>query len=95
MDAPPAPPMAPMVAPMAPPPPPAPPAPPRLDTETLRRELRKDGLIGANDKGFQLQLNAAGLTVNGKQQSDELAAKYRKLAGHADGKNFNMTISTQ
>ena len=74
---------------------PAPPLPPRLDKETLGQELRKDGLIGADDKGFQLQLNDSGLTVNGKRQSDELAGKYRKLAGHADGKKFNMTISTQ
>ena len=54
-----------------------------------------DGLIRADDKGFQLQLNDSGLTVNGKRQSDKLAAKYRKLAGHANGKKFNMMVSTQ
>jgi bla regulator protein BlaR1 len=86
---PPMPPMPSMVA------PPAPPRPPRIDTETVRNELRKDGLIGAEDKSFQLQLNDAGLTVNGKKQSDELAAKYRKLVGRDNGKTFNMTISTQ
>jgi beta-lactamase regulating signal transducer with metallopeptidase domain len=82
----------PPVAPMAPP---APPMPPRVDSEGLRDELRKDGLIGASDKGFQLQLSNAGLTVNGKKQSAELAAKYRKLTGHANDKSFNVNISTQ
>ncbi|MBF9142069.1 M56 family metallopeptidase [Hymenobacter properus] len=82
-------------APMAPPlplAPPPPPAPPRLDSEALRSELRKDGLIGADDKSFQLQLNSSGLTVNGKAQSAETAAKYRKLLGHEKG-TYNMTIS--
>ena len=99
---PPRPPRAPraLLAPPAPsmgavPPPPAPPRPPRLDTEELRGELRKDGILGADDKNLQFQLNDSGLTVNGKKQSDELAAKYRKLTGHADGKSFNVMISTQ
>ena len=89
-------PLAPRMAPMpALPAPPAPPAPPRMDSEELRNELQKDGIIGADEKSFQFQLNASGLTVNGKKQSDALAAKYRKLTGHADGKKFNMMISTQ
>ena len=75
--------------------PPAPPRPPQADTETLRNELRKDGLLGASEQSFQFQLNGSGLTVNGKKQPDELAAKYRKLTGHADGRTFNMSISTQ
>ncbi|MDB5268261.1 MAG: hypothetical protein JWP58_1301 [Hymenobacter sp.] len=86
---PPLPPMAPMAA------PPAPPAPPRVDTEELRSELRKDGILGTNEKNLQFQLNNSGLTVNGKKQSDTLAAKYRKLTGHAEDKKFNMSISTQ
>ena len=89
----------PPVAPVPPVPPmqalPAPPRPPRIDTESLRKELRKDGVIGADEKNLQFQLNASGLTVNGKKQPEELAAKYRKLTGHADGKTFNMMISTQ
>ncbi len=90
----------PMMAPPAPPigalpAPPAPPRPPRLDADDLRRELRKDGVLAADEKNMQFQLNATGLTVNGKKQSDELAAKYRKLTGHNDGKNFNVMISTQ
>ena len=93
-------PMAPMMEPPMPPmppmpAPPAPPAPPQVDTETLRNELRKDGVLGRDEKNLQFQLNSSGLTVNGKKQSDALAAKYRKLTNHADGKNFNMTISTQ
>ena len=94
---PPRPPRAPRMAPPMPPmaPLPAPPAPPRLDTDELRSELRKDGIIGADEKNMQFQLNSSGLTVNGKKQPDALAAKYRKLTGHTDGKNFNMMISTQ
>ena len=89
-------PRAPRLAPLAPlPAPPAPPAPPRVDTETLREELRKDGVIGRDEKNLQFQLNAKGLTVNGKKQSEELAAKYRKLTYHDNDKSFNMTISTQ
>ncbi|HEX8326798.1 MAG TPA: M56 family metallopeptidase [Hymenobacter sp.] len=78
---------------------PAPPAPPRapkpsIDTRALRDELRKDGLMGANDRNFQIQLNDSGLKVNGKVQSDELAAKYRKLMGHTtSGQSLNMNIS--
>jgi hypothetical protein len=89
--------MAPMMEPPMPPMPalPAPPAPPRVDTETLRDELRKDGVLGRDEKNLQFQLNSAGLTVNGKKQPEELAAKYRKLTNHDNGKNFNMTISTQ
>ena len=93
---PPRPPRAPRAPRMAPlPAPPAPPRPPRMDTDALRSELRKDGLLGADEKNLQFQLNASGLTVNGKKQPEELAAKYRKLTGHADGKTFNMMISTQ
>ena len=82
--------------PMGPPPPPRPPRAPRMDTQVLRGELRKDGLISPDDKSFQLQLNASGMTVNGKHQSDELAAKYRKLMGPAKpGQVQNISISTQ
>ena len=93
-------PRAPMAVPPAPPmgalpAPPAPPRPPRLDADELRRELRKDGVLSRDEKNLQFQLNAAGLTVNGKKQPEELAAKYRKLTGHAEGKNFNVVISTQ
>ena len=88
-------PMAPMMELPMPPMPAPPPAPPRVDTETLRDELRKDGVLGRDEKNLQFQLNSAGLTVNGKKQPEELAAKYRKLMNHDNGKNFNMTISTQ
>ncbi|WP_051719044.1 M56 family metallopeptidase [Hymenobacter sp. IS2118] len=85
------------VAPPAPPAfqapaPPRPPQAPKADTKALRDELRKDGLIGPTDKSFQLQLNDAGLTVNGKRQSEALAAKYRKLVGH-DGPGQVHTLS--
>ncbi|MBD2770508.1 M48 family metalloprotease [Hymenobacter sp. BT664] len=83
-------------APLAPLAPPAPPAPPKADTETVRNELRKDGLIGPAEKSFRLQLNDSGLKVNGKKQPDELAAKYRKLLGHdGPGQVYNMSISVQ
>ncbi len=72
--------------------PPRPPKAPSVNTKALRDELRKDGLIGQNDKRFQLQLNDAGLTVNGKRQPEALAAKYRKLVGH-DGPGQVHTLS--
>ena len=59
--------------------PPAPPVPPRLDSEELRSELRRDGVLGTSDKAFQFQLNEQGLLVNGKKQSAALAEKYRRL----------------
>ncbi|GAB2768929.1 Zn-dependent protease with chaperone function [Hymenobacter luteus] len=70
-------------APTAPqvPAPPLPPAPPRVNSDEVRAELRRDGLLGASEKAFQLQLNESGLTVNGKKQPDELAEKYRRLLG--------------
>ncbi|MBT2557281.1 M48 family metalloprotease [Hymenobacter sp. ISL-91] len=76
---------------------PAPPAPPQLDTDEIRAALRSDGLIGATDKGFQLQLNDKTMTVNGQQQPANVADKYRRLLGvqpGADGKNSrNIQIS--
>ena len=84
------------MAPMATPAPPRPPRAPKLDTPALRSELRKDGLIGQDDKSFQLQLNDAGLTVNGKRQPEDLAAKYRKLMGQTKpGQVQSISISTQ
>ncbi len=77
---------------------PSPPRPPRplpMNTELLKAELRKDGVMGAGDKDLQLQLNNAGLTVNGQKQPEALAAKYRKLLGHDDGQKFNVNISSQ
>ncbi|MBT9391681.1 M48 family metalloprotease [Hymenobacter sp. NST-14] len=79
----PRPPRAPGVPPVAAP---APPMPPRLDSEELRQQLRRDGVLGARDKAFQFQLNEQGLTVNGKKQSAALAEKYRRLlAAPTDG----------
>ena len=50
--------------------------------------------MGATDKSFQFQLNDSGLKVNGKAQSEEMAAKYRKLMGHTTpGQSQNMSIS--
>ena len=93
-------PQGPLLAPGPPSPPmlqalPAPPLPPRINADELRRELRKDGVLATDEKNLQFQLNASGLTVNGKKQPDELAAKYRRMTGHTDGKNFNVMISTQ
>ncbi|RSK45758.1 M56 family metallopeptidase [Hymenobacter perfusus] len=95
MPAPPAPPAAPR-SPRAPrvPLPPAAPAAPRVDSDEVRAELRRDGLLGANEKAFQLQLTKDGLTVNGKKQSAALTEKYRKLldAPDANGRNTSQTI---
>ena len=88
------------MAPAAPPAPPmgmlpAPPTPPRINSDELRRELRKDGVLAADERNLQFQLNAAGLTVNGKKQPDALADKYRTMTGHTNGTSFNVMISTQ
>ncbi|MBC6606557.1 M48 family metalloprotease [Hymenobacter sp. BT188] len=88
--APPAPPRAPR-APRAPQPPRA----PAINSVDLGNQLRQDGLIGKNDKSYQFQLNATSMTVNGKRQSDELAAKYRQLLGEGKNSKFNMNISIQ
>ncbi len=61
----------------------------------LGNQLRQDGLIGKNDKSYQFQINSTGMTVNGKRQSDELAAKYRQLLGEGKNSKFNMNISIQ
>ncbi|MFD2786561.1 M56 family metallopeptidase [Hymenobacter rubripertinctus] len=58
---------------------PAPPMPPRVDSDAIRSELRRDGVLGAKDKAFQFQLDEQGLVVNGKKQSATLAAKYRQM----------------
>ncbi|UOQ78202.1 hypothetical protein MUN84_06305 [Hymenobacter sp. 5516J-16] len=70
-----------VLAPAAPnaPLPPAPPKAPNANSDEVRAELRKDGLLGATEKAYQLQLNESGLTVNGQKQSAELAEKYRRL----------------
>ncbi|WP_303310493.1 M56 family metallopeptidase [Hymenobacter sp. BT730] len=79
--------------PAAPAPPPAPPAPPRLDSDKIRAELRKDGILDANAKNFQFQLNGDELKVNGKTQSAEMARKYRRMLNiPEDGKNTNHSV---
>ena len=101
MPRPPRPPRAPL-APMAAPAPPSPPRPRRIPdvgtsvtSNAVRDMLRKDGVLKPDEKNFQFQLNREGLTVNGQRQSEQLAAKYRKMTGHEDGKNFNVSISSQ
>ncbi|SHK59040.1 M56 family metallopeptidase [Hymenobacter psychrotolerans] len=80
--------------------PPAPPAPPRIDSGRIREELRKDGLLGKDEKSFQFQLNDSGLRVNGQAQSAEMAAKYRKLldvpantSGSRSNRNIQISVS--
>ncbi|HEX8426555.1 M56 family metallopeptidase [Hymenobacter sp.] len=71
--------------PMTPRPPRAPiaPRPPQVDSDRIREQLRQDGLIDKDAKGFSLQLNSSGLTVNGAKRPEALADKYRKLLGHS------------
>ncbi|MCC2546958.1 M56 family metallopeptidase [Hymenobacter sp. BT175] len=64
----------------------------KVNSVSLGDELRKDGLIGRDDKSYSVQLNSTGFTVNGKRQSDELARKYRTLMGKGDEKSFTMDI---
>ncbi|UOR05648.1 M48 family metalloprotease [Hymenobacter aerilatus] len=90
MPAPPAPPAAP-AAPNVPVPP-APPTPPTLGTDELRTQLRKDGLLGANEKSFQFQLDKNGLRVNGKPQPAAMTAKYRRIYDIPTSGNSNRTV---
>ncbi|UYZ63220.1 M56 family metallopeptidase [Hymenobacter weizhouensis] len=82
-------------APPAPVAPPAPPAPPRMDTDEIREQLRKDGLVGASDKSFQFQLNDDGLVVNGQKQPAALADKYRRLLDAPDAKGSRRSRNIQ
>ncbi|SES95304.1 M56 family metallopeptidase [Hymenobacter actinosclerus] len=102
--APPAPRAAPTAVPAAPPAPPQalpapPPPPPVLTTDEIRAELRRDGLIGASDKGFQFQLNNKTMTVNGQQQPAAVADRYRRLLGVEPGtagkssRNIQISVS--
>jgi bla regulator protein BlaR1 len=76
--------------------PPTPPTPPQINTNRIREELRKDGLIGKGERSFQFQLNDSGLRVNGQQQSAELAEKYRKLfGGSSSSKGSKSTTNIQ
>ncbi|MCB2378111.1 M48 family metalloprotease [Hymenobacter sp. BT635] len=80
---------------------PTPPAPPRVpraprnvkfNSVALGDQLRKDGLIDANARSYQVQLNASGMVVNGQKQSEETAKRYRELLGKNEGTNFNMDV---
>ncbi|WP_165370475.1 M56 family metallopeptidase [Hymenobacter persicinus] len=84
-----------LTAPTPPRPPKAPLAPrkPTINNTVIGDQLRKDGLIGKDDKSYQLQLNQSGMRVNGQKQSDAVAKKYRELLNHGDDKNFNLNIS--
>ncbi|WP_375418678.1 M56 family metallopeptidase [uncultured Hymenobacter sp.] len=102
---PPMPPMPPMPAmpptppmpatPPMPPMPPMPPAPARLNTDRIRAELRRDGVIEPDAQSFSLSWNAGVLIVNGRQQPPALAAKYRPLLGLSgrSGQNINIVVS--
>ncbi|GAA3999948.1 hypothetical protein GCM10022408_08690 [Hymenobacter fastidiosus] len=72
---------------------PLPPRRPSVDSGVIGNQLRQDGLIGKEDKSYQLQLNQAGMKVNGQPQPEEVAKKYRALLNHADDKSFNVNIS--
>ena len=75
--------------------PPAPPAPPKLDSDRIRTELRRDGLLGAKEKDFTLSFSDdSGLAINGRQQSEAMATKYRPLLGLSSkrGQVINITV---
>jgi|GEM_PF-539162 len=84
-----------MVAPTTPrvPLPPAAPRKPPVNSTVIGDQLRKDGLIGKDDKSYQLQLNQSGMRVNGQKQPDEVAKKYRTLLNHTGDQKFNVDIS--
>ncbi|GAB3834856.1 M56 family metallopeptidase [Hymenobacter jeollabukensis] len=85
-------------APIAPRAPRAPRAPlaPRTTTVNgvnLTDQLRQDGLIGDADRSYQFRLNGTEMVVNGKKQSADVAAKYRKLMGGTKGEKVNMNVT--
>ena len=47
--------------------------------EKLKAELKKDNLIGPNDKNYTYKISKEGLFVNGKKQPEALFEKYRKM----------------
>ncbi len=69
-----------------------PPPPPPIETNELRDQLRRDGLIGKNDQRFRFETRNGELRINGQKQSTEVAEKYRRFIGPADG---NRTISIE
>ncbi len=94
---PPRPPQAPPVSHRRLPPPPAPPQVPADNSGRVRAELRRDGLIGPEDKSFAFQLDGKGGRVNGRALTPAQADKYRRLflpAATGKGKNTStMSIS--
>ncbi|GAA4375653.1 M56 family metallopeptidase [Hymenobacter koreensis] len=100
MPAPPRPPRAPSApsapsAPRAPRAPRAPQAPKTtfLNSVDIRSELLRDQLINSGDRTLQFRLNNKEMVVNGKAQPAEVAERYRKLLGGAEGsRSVNMDI---
>ncbi|MGI4835481.1 MAG: M56 family metallopeptidase [Janthinobacterium lividum] len=90
-------------APLAPPAPPAPqepamphlppPPPPAPNTNRLREELRRDGLI-SDEKHFSFELNDEGGRANGKALTPDQVAKYRKLFNQPAASGKGKTKST-
>ena len=73
--------------------PPVPPAGPGVDE--IRAQLRRDGLIDANEKSFSLNWRDGRLTVNGQPQSAARAARYRQLFGlrNRPGQSYNIVVT--
>jgi bla regulator protein BlaR1 len=59
--------------------------------EKLKAELRKDKLIGENDKNFIYKISKDGLYVNEKKQPAEMFEKYKKLfhPGMSNSSTYN------
>jgi bla regulator protein BlaR1 len=59
--------------------------------EKLTAELRKDKLIGENDKNFTYKISNEGLSINNKKQPQETFEKYKKLfhPGLTGNSNYN------
>jgi bla regulator protein BlaR1 len=59
--------------------------------EKLKAELRKDNLIGENDKNFTYKMSNEGLYINGKKQPQSLFEKYKKAfhPGMTEKGNYN------
>jgi len=81
-------------APIPPQAPPLPPTPPAPKTAELRAALRRDGLIGKNDRSFSFQLTDEGGRVNGQALTPAQVARYRQLLGQpVSGKGKSSTFN--
>ncbi|MCC9135808.1 M56 family metallopeptidase [Pontibacter silvestris] len=63
--------------------------------QAIRKELVKDGLLEAKTKEFELKIDAAGMTVNGQKQPQEIYEKYSKMMDLEGRKSLHYTVKNK